>query len=200
LVVIHYTAMQGADAAIKVLRAPARQVSAHYVIAAQGDITQLVHETNRAWHAGAGQWHNITDVNSHSIGIELDNSGFAPFAAPLMDALEQLLADIMGRHTIPPQNVIGHSDLAPTRKIDPGPRFDWRRLARRGLSVWPKCTAPTNIDPAVFYDHATQFGYAPLPLGVILQTMRARFRPWAKGPLDGWDCAIMADLAQRFAR
>lgn len=115
------------------LCSPEHEVSAHYLIARDGRVYQLVAEDARAWHAGAGCWAGQSDVNSHSIGIELDNDGAAPFAAPLMDALEALLRDIMARRGISPQNVLAHSDTAPGRKIDPGPKFDWRRLQRQGL-------------------------------------------------------------------
>ena len=130
LIVVHYTAMETATAALKRLCDPQFEVSAHYLISAQGEIHQLVAEDMRAWHAGAGQWGDITDVNSHSIGIELDNRGDHPFAHPQIEALCALLPAIMTRWTIPFENIIGHSDSAPGRKIDPGPRFDWQRLKR----------------------------------------------------------------------
>lgn len=128
IIVIHYTAMGSADAAIERLCAPEYEVSAHYVIARDGMITQLVKEGDRAWHAGAGEWNGITDVNSHSIGIELDNDGLTPFAAPLMDTLADLLPKIVARWDIQPENIIGHEDCAPGRKMDPGPKFDWPRI------------------------------------------------------------------------
>lgn len=130
LIVVHYTAMETATAALERLCDPQFEVSAHYLISAQGEIHQLVAEDMRAWHAGAGQWGDITDVNSHSIGIELDNRGDHPFAHPQIEALCALLPAIMTRWNIPFENIIGHSDCAPGRKIDPGPRFDWQRLRR----------------------------------------------------------------------
>jgi N-acetylmuramoyl-L-alanine amidase len=137
LIVIHYTAMESAQAAIDWLCNPEAEVSAHYVIAPGGKITQLVAEEMRAWHAGVGSWQGKGDVNSRSIGIELSNKGDHPFAAAQMDVLEALLAEIMQRWDIGPDGVIGHSDMSPGRKIDPGPKFDWLRLARQGLAVWP---------------------------------------------------------------
>lgn len=130
IIVIHYTAMDSAEAAVERLCAPEFEVSAHYVIARDGKITQLVKEEDRAWHAGAGEWNGVTDVNSHSIGIELDNDGSSPFSAPLMDALEALLLAIIQRWDIRPEKIIGHMDCAPGRKTDPGPRFDWARIKR----------------------------------------------------------------------
>ncbi|MEO0344192.1 MAG: N-acetylmuramoyl-L-alanine amidase [Pseudomonadota bacterium] len=129
IIVIHYTAMQSAKAAIERLCDPVFEVSAHYVIARDGAITQLVNEDKRAWHAGTGEWGGITDVNSHSIGIELDNDGVSPFSAPLMDALDWLLPQIVARWDITSANVIGHQDCAPGRKFDPGPKFDWARVS-----------------------------------------------------------------------
>ncbi|MEL6337652.1 MAG: N-acetylmuramoyl-L-alanine amidase [Pseudomonadota bacterium] len=160
LIVIHYTAMESAAAAIDRLCDPAAEVSAHYVIAKDGAITQLVAEGARAWHAGAGAWAGLEDVNSHAIGIELDHLGLdadglaIPFAAPQMAALEELLAGAMARHAIRPAGVIGHACLAPSRKQDPGPAFDWRGLALKGLSVWldqPReaATPHDGADPAV---------------------------------------------------
>ncbi len=137
LIVLHYTAMQQTSDALRILSNPDTEVSAHYLIDRQGRVFQLVDEAQRAWHAGAGAWDGITDVNSHSIGIELCNDGCSPFAAPLMDALEGLLAEIRARWNIPSSGVIGHSDCAPGRKIDPGARFDWRRLERSGLAQRP---------------------------------------------------------------
>ena len=133
LIVIHYTAMDTAEAALERLCDPQYEVSAHYLISAQGAVHQLVSEDMRAWHAGAGQWGEITDVNSHSIGIELDNRGDHPYAHPQVETLCALLPGIMKRWNITLENIIGHSDCAPGRKIDPGPRFDWLRL-RRALS------------------------------------------------------------------
>ena len=201
MVVIHYTAMTSAAAALERLCDPAAEVSAHYLICEQGRIWQLVAEELRAWHAGAGRWGAVTDVNSRSIGIELANRGDHPFAAAQMDALEGLLAGIMARWAIPPERVIGHSDMAPLRKSDPGPRFDWRRLARRGLAIWsaPEAGAPVGD----FLSDAARAGFHPPagcddPEGAVLTALRLRFRPWAKGQLEDADRAIAADIARRF--
>ncbi len=177
--------MASAEAAIERLCDPAAEVSAHYVIAKTGEITQLVPEHLRAWHAGAGEWAGLTDINSRSIGIELDNDGTAPFAEPLMDALTTLLAQIMARHGIPPGGVIGHSDMAPGRKIDPGPRFDWHRLERLGLArASSTASAPTTCDANTLRAHAHTLGYtAEADDATLLQTLRARFRPYGAGPL-----------------
>ncbi len=199
LVVIHYTAMTSHDEALDRLCDPEAEVSAHWLISGGGAVTALVPEELRAWHAGAGRWGEVSDVNSRSIGIELYNRGDHPFAGPQMAALESLLSEIMGRWTIRPERVIGHSDMAPDRKDDPGPRFDWRRLARHGLSIWPEPGQGPPASPMRFDDLARRFGYtAEVPHAMRLRAFRLRFRPRASGPLDATDMALIADLATRF--
>ncbi len=175
---------------------PAYEVSAHWLIDEAGHAEALVDECQRAWHAGAGEWAGLSDINSHSIGIEIANKGDHPFAARQMDGLESLLKGVMARWNIAPAQVIAHSDMAPTRKIDPGARFDWQRLARVGLSVWPIADAPAA--PAEFIPAARAFGYPDAPAPALLAAFRLRFRPWARGAQDGWDAALACDLARRF--
>lgn len=199
MVVIHYTAMASGDEALARLCDPEFEVSAHYLIDVDGRILRMVDEDKRAWHAGAGQWGDVTDINSRSIGIELANTGAVPFAAAQMDALEALLYDINSRHAIHPERVIGHSDMAPARKIDPGPRFDWRRLAQQGLAVWPQRAIEILVDETAFSNDLRTFGYAEaVPMKARLSAFRDRFRPLHTGPLDGTDMAIARDLALRF--
>ncbi|MEM6408457.1 MAG: N-acetylmuramoyl-L-alanine amidase [Pseudomonadota bacterium] len=197
LVVLHYTAMSSAQAACRTLCAPESQVSSHYLISETGDVMSLVDEQMRAWHAGAGSWRGIQDVNSHSIGIELANDGFSPFSARLMDALEALLSAILPRWNIPAHHVIAHSDMAPGRKIDPGPCFDWQRLASGGLAVWPNDTAAHLAD---FHPAACAYGYSEDVDDLTrLAAFRLRFRPWATGPMDEIDAGLAVDLATRFS-
>ncbi len=207
LVVIHYTAMADWTKARDWLCNPEAEVSAHYIISPAGEIVALVDEDKRAWHAGAGAWGDVTDVNSRSIGIELSNDGASPFSAPLMDALESLLRGIITRWSIPPERVIGHSDLAPGRKIDPGPRFDWARLSRSGLAVSssPTCErssdeeGPEGTDEAAFVQAMRRIGYtANAPLETLLSSFRLRHRQGHAGPLDAADLAVARDLAVRF--
>ncbi|MDQ2064868.1 N-acetylmuramoyl-L-alanine amidase [Xinfangfangia sp. CPCC 101601] len=197
LVVLHYTAMQSFTEARERLCDPAYEVSAHWLIGEDGRTEALVPEAARAWHAGAGAWAGRDDVNSQSIGIELANPSTHPFPEPQMAALEQLLAGILRRWQIPAHRVIAHSDMAPGRKSDPGPRFDWRRLAAQGLSVWPDPEAP-QAAPAGFRDAALRFGYPAVEDALLLAAFRLRFRPWAQGPLSAVDASAAADLARRF--
>ncbi len=132
MIVIHYTGMESAQAAIARLCDPEPEVSAHYVVEDTGDVCQLVSEAHRAWHAGLSVWAGETDINSCSIGIELCNPGslqdFPPFPEPQMAALAALIADIQSRWDIPKARILGHEHVAPGRKFDPGPKFDWGRL------------------------------------------------------------------------
>ena len=139
---------------------------------------------------GAGAWQGRDDVNSRRIGIELVNPGNEPFPEPQMAALERLLAQIMARWGIGPAGVIGHSDMAPGRKIDPGPRFDCARLALQGLAVWP---ASSPVAEAPLAESLTRIGYPDAP--ERLAAFRLRFRPWATGPEDATDRRIAAALA-----
>ncbi len=141
MVVLHYTGMESAEAALERLCDPKAHVSAHYVIDEDGAIISLVAEDKRAWHAGVAFWRGETDINGRSVGIELVNPGhqfgYREFPDPQMAALEGLARDILGRHPIEPRNVVGHSDVAPGRKTDPGELFDWQRLAAAGIGLWP---------------------------------------------------------------
>ena len=199
--------MASAKAAANTLCNPDTEVSAHYLIAEDGEVISLVPEAMRAWHAGAGAWGYVRDVNSRSIGVELANTGFTPFAAAQLDALTDLLNGIKARWAIRPERVIGHSDMAPGRKIDPGARFDWRRLALEGLSVWPAAAAgaplseegPQGADDARFAAAMAAFGYtATQDPALLLNSFRLRFRPRHDGPLDATDIAMITDLARRF--
>ena len=189
LVVIHYTGMADGPSARDRLCDPAAEVSAHWLIHEDGRTEALVPEDRRAWHAGAGSWLGRDDVNSRSIGIELVNPGDSPFPEPQMAALERLLHQILARWGIPAAGVIGHSDMAPGRKSDPGPRFDWRRLAVQGLAVWP-AGAAGDLPLA---ESLTRIGYPDDP--ARLAAFRLRFRPWADGPEDATDRRIAAALA-----
>ncbi len=139
MVVLHYTGMPTATQALDRLTDPESKVSAHWVVAEDGQVIKLVEETDRAWHAGKAWWRGLADINSASIGIEIVNPGhefgYRPFPAVQMDAVEGLVAAALMRFRIDPANVVGHSDVAPARKDDPGELFDWPRLARAGLAT-----------------------------------------------------------------
>ena len=193
LIVLHYTAMNSPEAALQRLCDPQAEVSAHYLIAADGTLWQMVREDMRAWHAGAGEWAGCDDINSRSVGVELDNDGTHPFAEPQMRALESLLPGIMARWAIPPSGVIGHSCMAPGRKCDPGRRFDWTRLSRQGLAGMPPCGPAQAADRTRFRQLARTAGFtAPAEDAALLDAVRLRFRPWGKGPLCREDMAVLS--------
>jgi N-acetylmuramoyl-L-alanine amidase len=195
LIVLHYTAMENAAAALARLCDPAAEVSAHYLIGADGTLWQMVDEAARAWHAGAGSWAGCGDVNSRSIGIELDNRGDHPFSEPQMATLETLLPGIMARWGIGPSGVIGHSDMAPGRKRDPGARFDWARLAGQGLALPHRPGQGGAASPEGFRALAVAAGYpADGGLDELLEAVRHRLRPWGRGRLAQGDMDALAGL------
>ena len=162
MVVIHYTGMETGQAALERLCDPAAEVSAHYVIEEDGRLFQLVEEDRRAWHAGVGYWRGVTDVNSASIGIELVNPGeefgYRPFPMVQIEALMGLLSEIKARHGISSHNVVGHADIAPGRKADPGEYFPWPLLAEAGLALsTPPVATPSQGD---FFEACHAIGYA----------------------------------------
>lgn len=195
LVVLHFTEMRSAEAALARLCDPAAEVSSHWLIGRDGRLWHLVDEAERAWHAGAGIWRGQADINSRSIGIELDNDGASPFSAPLMARLEPLLSRILADWSIPPAGVIAHSDMAPARKIDPGPRFDWRRLALQGLALWPLSPGDPQAPLGPSLD---SIGYPPVAPDLRLAAFRLRFRPHHHGPEDATDRAL-ADAVARMS-
>ena len=147
-VILHHTTNTTAARALETLTHPDRRVSAHYLIDRNGQIIQLVDERKRAWHAGESWWGGTTDLNSSSIGIELDNTGEEAFPDIQIDALLGLLTDLRTRYRIPSANILGHSDVAPSRKVDPSRFFPWQRLAQNGFGVW--CTEVTGVPPIGF--------------------------------------------------
>lgn len=194
MIVLHYTAMGSAKAVLDRLCDPCTEVSAHYLIDRDGTCFQMVAEEMRAWHAGAGAWAGLSDMNSRSIGIELVNTGEEPFPLPQIRGLERLLSGLMPRWGIGPVDVIGHSDMAPERKQDPGPRFDWRGLARSGLAVWPEGSA----EPVDFDASLTRIGYPPASEMDRLAAFRARFCPQGRGDVTAPEAGLAAHVAETF--
>ena len=176
MLVIHYTGMGDAESALQRLSDPAAQVSSHYLIDEAGKVYRLVDESRRAWHAGVGYWAGERDINGVSIGIELANPGhefgYRPFAEPQMAALIALCRSILARHPIPPSRVLGHSDVAPARKIDPGELFDWPRLADAGIGQWPR-PAEGPGDLLSVQKALARFGYEVAPSGNPYEATRA---------------------------
>jgi N-acetylmuramoyl-L-alanine amidase len=150
-VILHHTAQASCPLTLKAFTEPSSQVSAHYVICKDGTVHHMLNDYLRAWHAGVSKWGNVTDVNSQSIGIELDNMGKEPFPDVQIQTLLVLLDTLKKRYSIPPANFIGHADIAPTRKVDPNIFFPWKELSERGFGLWYDDT--TNVTVPDFFDH-----------------------------------------------
>lgn len=201
MVVLHYTEMKPVDTALERLCDPEAQVSAHYLITEDGEVIRLVDESKRAWHAGASFWRGHKDVNSASIGIELDHPGHAlgyrPFAEEQIDALIPLLHRIMRQYDIPRANVVGHSDVAPARKTDPGELFPWDRLAEYGLCLKRPTIQlgdPFDNDGA-FYLALERFGYDITEGHKAVEAFQRRWRPeLVDGIIDQHIGAILFQL------
>jgi N-acetylmuramoyl-L-alanine amidase len=201
LLVLHYTGMQDAASAIQRLSDPDAKVSCHYLVAEDGQILRMVDESKRAWHAGRSSWRGVQEVNATSIGIEIVNPGhefgYRPFPEEQMAALIPLVADIVRRHDIPRANVVGHSDVAPARKRDPGELFDWARLAKHRLAL----ARPTKnlMDPnwtdGGFLLALERFGYDVANPDAAILAFQRRFRPeLMDGEIDGECRAILLSL------
>ncbi|MET0546816.1 MAG: N-acetylmuramoyl-L-alanine amidase [Caulobacterales bacterium] len=221
LVVLHYTGMIDGPTAIKRLRDPEAKVSCHYVVEEDGRIFRLADETQRAWHAGVSSWRGITDVNSHSIGIEIVNGGhdfgLPDYPPAQISALIDLLKDVLERRGIPVVGVIGHSDVAPARKDDPGEKFPWAQLAEAGVALAPvvgetACTvvyAPGIEDQGVAGAQAAlsaigygveQSGMLDEPTQAVVRAFQRRFRPdRIDGALDLQTLALIAEM-ERLSR
>ncbi|EMD82923.1 N-acetylmuramoyl-L-alanine amidase [Pacificimonas flava] len=208
IVVLHYTGMLSAEAARKRLCDPEAEVSAHYLIEEDGQIWRLVPENRRAWHAGRGYWRGVRDVNSASIGIELANPGhehgYAAFPEAQIEALTRLLPDILERHGVAPENVIGHSDLAPDRKDDPGEKFPWETLAKRGQAeARPHAGGDDIWDDPHWSDVGTmralgRFGYEADQPERAVTAFQRRWRPdRVDGTIDAETRTILLALLSR---
>lgn len=181
MVILHYTGMETSYDALSRLCNRQAKVSAHYLINETGVIFGLVEERKSAWHAGKSYWRGATDINARSVGIELSNPGhdfgYRPFPEQQMAALEKLLSLIIVKHKISTNRIVGHSDVAPNRKMDPGELFDWQRLALAGLSIWPE----QNRDPAPLEQIPrllSEIGYDPgVPMSATITAFQRRFLP-----------------------
>ncbi|WP_426285872.1 N-acetylmuramoyl-L-alanine amidase [Luteibacter sp. E-22] len=199
IIVLHHTSIGDAAEALRVLstRNSEGQVSAHYLVESNGRIDQLVDDNDRAWHAGASRWGDMTDLNSSSIGIEIDNDGESPFTQPQIQALVKLLADLTARLGIPREAVVGHGDIAPGRKNDPSVQFPWATLASYGFGLWPEpnpIPAPPGFDSLaamrlVGYDVSN-------PRNAIIAFHR-HYRAMETDTLDLTDAALLYSLQRK---
>jgi N-acetylmuramoyl-L-alanine amidase len=212
MLVLHYTGMESAEAALDRLCDPGARVSSHYLVEEDGTVWQLVPEERRAWHAGVSYWLGETVLNTVSIGIEIVNPGhewgYRPFPEEQMQAVEGLCGDILGRRRIPAHRIVGHSDIAPTRKSDPGELFDWPRFARAGIGLWPEPAVELKrrrgravgiVDRAAALSDLARIGYQVEPGNEMpaLIAFQRRYRPerW-DGRLDGETAGRLAEIRQ----
>jgi len=219
MLVLHYTGMRTADEALARLCDPAAKVSAHYTVDRTGRVYALVPEERRAWHAGVSFWAGRERVNDCSIGIELVNPGhefgYVPFTDEQIGALIGLAREILARHPIPAARVLGHSDVAPARKTDPGEFFPWQRLAEAGIGIWPSPSPPSRGeveapkalraggDAEAIAQSLSRFGYGVPPqvdgpLEIVIAAFQRHFRPSCiDGVADAQCTAILASLNAR---
>ncbi len=217
ILLMHYTGMKSCARAIDWLSRPESRVSCHYVIDCDGTITQMVAEDMRAWHAGLSVWAGETDINSRSVGFEIHNpghdDGYHDFPEAQMAAVEALARDVVARHGIRPERVLAHSDVAPERKIDPGEKFDWSRLAAKGIGHWVE-PVPIAVDEeglgrgtrgamvervqqllAAYGYGLEQTGWLDLRTEVVLAAFQRHFRPArVDGRLDASTLATLEAL------
>ena len=202
MLVVHYTGMQTCQAALERLCDKDAGVSAHYLIEEDGTVHRLVDEDKRAWHAGIAWWRGAMDVNARSIGIELVNPGhefgYRAFPDAQMMALEGLASAILKRHPIPAQNVVGHADVAPCRKQDPGELFDWKRLAGQGIGLWVDAPQPSFATQDEVVIMLTAFGYETTDLCATITAFQRHFRPsLVSGEIDPETVGILKALLDR---
>lgn len=202
-VIIHHTAQNSCEQTLRTFTLPRTQVSAHYVICHDGKVHHMLNDYLRAWHAGAGSWGNDKDINSSSIGIELDNNGFEPFSSPQLNSLLILLDTLKNKYKIPAANFIGHADIAPTRKNDPNVQFPWQLLAEKGYGLWYRDTSFTQL-PADFNALRALriIGYSTRDSAAAFSAFRRHFlkeeKPFKADTLSGGDKKILYDLMEQY--
>ncbi|MSO85310.1 MAG: N-acetylmuramoyl-L-alanine amidase [Rhodospirillales bacterium] len=201
MLVLHYTGLRTCTDALDRLCDPAAKVSAHYLIDEDGTTYALVAEDRRAWHAGVSFWRGERDVNGRSLGIELVNPGhefgYRSFPEAQMQALLELGQDIVARHPIPARNVVGHSDVAPARKQDPGELFDWPRLSQRGIGLWPNKVEPVAAPESEVVAMLGEYGYDTAEPQAAILAFQRHFHATRR---DGVACAETAGRIKALLR
>ncbi|WP_235861381.1 N-acetylmuramoyl-L-alanine amidase [Pontibacter flavimaris] len=201
-VVIHHTAQNSTEHTLRTFTLPKTQVSAHYVIGRDGKVYHMLNDNLRAWHGGNSRWGNNTDLNSSSIGIELDNNGAEPFAEAQISSLLEVLAMLKEKHNIPAENFIGHSDIAPVRKVDPNETFPWKQLAAHGFGLWyDEGVVEQYLQPAAPITVLDSTGTAPVlilqPLDSV-STIPPHFNPKEALRIIGYDTRDMPAAIRAF--
>lgn len=198
IVVLHHTAQNSCQQTIETFTNVNREVSAHYVICKDGIVFQMINDYLRGWHAGAGSWGNVTDVNSSSLGIEIDNNGAETFTDVQIESLRKLLLYLKKTYNIPAQNFIAHSDVAPGRKVDPNKYFPWESLAKDGIGIWYDTTniaVPDDFDPAMALK---VIGYSVKDTNAAIGSFRLRFLGMeSTAPLNAEEKKILYSLMRK---
>lgn len=199
-VIIHHTAQNSCEKTLQTFISDSTEVSAHYVICKDGTVHHMLNDYLRAWHAGASRWGNITDMNSVSIGIELDNNGVDTFSTAQLNVLEGLLEKLKLKYNIPAANFIGHADVAPTRKTDPSVLFPWKYFAEKGFGLWYADTTnvklPQGFNPVLAL---RIIGYDVRNADAAIEAFRRHFLATEiKGPLSNAEKKVLYSLMQKF--
>lgn len=194
-VVIHHTAQNACEQTLKTFTLERTKVSAHYVICKDGTVHHMLNDYMRAWHGGIGSWGNNTDLNSSSIGIEIDNNGFEPFEPEQISSLLQLLAQLKSKYQIPDDHFIGHSDIAPRRKVDPNINFPWKTLSEQGYGIWFEPNASQTLPKGLSITHALSLvGYETKDSIAAILAFKRHFRQDSARVMTYADSSVLAQL------
>jgi N-acetylmuramoyl-L-alanine amidase len=194
-VVIHHTAQNACEQTLKTFTLERTKVSAHYVICKDGTVHHMLNDYMRAWHGGIGSWGNNTDLNSSSIGIEIDNNGFEPFEPEQIISLLQLLAQLKSKYQIPVDHFIGHSDIAPRRKVDPNINFPWKTLSEQGYGIWFEPNASQTLPKGLSITHALSLvGYETKDSIAAILAFKRHFRQDSARVMTYADSSVLAQL------
>ena len=197
-VIIHHTAQNSCEQTLNTFTLPRTQVSAHYVICKNGTVHHMLNDYLRAWHGGIAKWGNLTDINSASIGIEIDNNGFETFTEPQLNSLTRLLDTLKHRYSVPAANFIGHGDIAPTRKNDPNITFPWKRFAERGFGLWYGDTTNVTVPGDFNHIHALRIiGYDTRDTAAAKLAFKRHFLQDSTSTLYDGDKKILWDIMRK---
>ncbi len=198
-VIIHHTAQNSCEQTLQTFTLPRTQVSAHYVICKDGTVYHMLNDYLRAWHAGNSRWGNMTDINSSSIGIEIDNNGFEVFTEQQVSSLLHLLSLLKKAHSIPTANFIGHADIAPTRKVDPNITFPWQKLAEEGFGLWYGDTSKTTVPQNFNHLQALRIiGYDIRDTSAAVGAFKRHFQMQESKILTDADKKVLFDLSLKY--
>jgi len=197
-VIIHHTAQNSCEQTLRTFTLERTKVSAHYVICKDGTVHHMLNDYMRAWHGGIAKWGNNTDINSSSIGIEIDNNGFEPFETAQINSLNLLLDKLKNQYKIPAENFIGHGDIAPKRKVDPNIHFPWSLLAQNGYGVWYNPDSTKSLPEGISIPMALSIvGYDVADTTAAMLAFKRHFRQDSSAQFNEADKSVLSQLIQR---